>query len=182
MKSPKSMTETPLIPTICACDPDSNTPAFALFEDGKLTQWIILPRNKAPRSQSAYSWLIDVPYLAEQWSPDILVIENQYLPPNTGNSRAQSVFTLVASRGMITACFLIAGVPVRLVEPFKWQRSLGGSKQGRDALKQQSMLKASDIAGCPIINHNIADAINIGYFWVMTSRVHVCAAPTGGYE
>ena len=51
--------------------------------------------------------------------------------------------------------------------------------QGRDALKQLSQIKATDIAGVPIANINIADAICIGDWWVKTHRKDVRSGQCG---
>jgi hypothetical protein len=77
---------------------------------------------------------------------------------------------------MIQGAFLLAGVPAVLVEPFSWQKSLGGSRLGRESLKRLSVIKASDIAGTPIENHNIADAINIACYSVKERREPACTS------
>ncbi len=66
---------------------------------------------------------------------------------------------------MITAVFILSGVECRIIEPFAWQQTLGGSGLGRDKLKALSILKASAIAGERIDDHNLADAINMGFWW-----------------
>ena len=77
---------------------------------------------------------------------------------------------------MIQGAFLLAGIPAVLIEPFSWQKSLGGSRLGRDSLKRLSVIKASDIAGTPIENNNLADAINIGYYWVKERKQPPCTS------
>lgn len=146
----------------CACDPDTTTPAFAVFDERRLLEWRLLKGGMS-------SLLYDIQAQVEVWHPDLLLIENQYLPPTRDAMRRfRSVSRLVSARAMITAVFLLAGVECRLVEPFSWQRSLGGAGLGRDQLKKLSILKASDIAGQEIRDHNVADAINLGYWWVST--------------
>ena len=155
---------------VCACDPDTTTPAFAVFNDLRLSDWRLLKGKTSLLLQ-------DVKALVEIWRPDLLVIENQYLPP-TRNAvkRFRSVSQLVSARAMITAVFILAGTDFQLVEPFSWQRSLGGAGLGRDQLKELSVLKASDIAGKKIQDHNVADAINLGYWWVSTQRSTLSSA------
>jgi hypothetical protein len=148
---------------VVSCDPDTQTPAFALYEAGMLASWEMLFARRT-------HWLEKLQPLIDSWKPHLLVIENQFIPvTKTANQdfpkSVQSIFALVAARGMIEGLFQLSGVPGQLVEPFDWQRTLGGSGLGRTALKERSLLKASDIAGCPIANHNLADAINIGYWW-----------------
>lgn len=150
---------------ICACDPDTRTPAFAFFDGMKLIGWKLLEGRIT-------ELLPEVRSIVETWSPKLLIIENQYLPA-TGNAanRFRSVSQLVAARAMIMAVFILSGIDWRLADPFAWQRTLGGSSLGREQLKILSMKKASDIAGKPIENHNIADAINLGYWCVADERV-----------
>jgi hypothetical protein len=156
---------------ICACDPDTDTPAFALFIDTGLLNWCLLRSKKR-------HWMHLLKVLLDEWMPDLLLIENQYIPPGQGRepSRVQSIFSLVAARGMIQGAFLLAGIPAVLIEPFSWQKSLGGSRLGRESLKRLSVIKASDIAGTPIENHNVADAINIGYYWVKERKEPPCTS------
>jgi len=149
---------------ICACDPDTTTPAFAVFDDLRLSEWRLLKGNTC-------KLLPDIKGLVKLWHPDLLVIENQYLPPTRDAAkRFRSVSQLVSARAMITAVFVLMGIDHRLVEPFSWQRSLGGAGLGRDQLKELSIIKASNIAGRRIEDHNVADAINLGYWWVSTQR------------
>lgn len=154
---------------VCACDPDCSTPAFALFSDKKLVHWELLKTGKGGRIEKALS---DIKAIIDMWRPELLVIENQYLPPGLeGVRRFRSVSRLVAARAMITAVFAISHIEYQIIEPFTWQRTLGGSRLGRDQLKNRSMLKASDIAGQAIEDHNLADAINLGYWFVTSNRI-----------
>jgi hypothetical protein len=112
--------------------------------------------------------------IVRDWKPEMLVIENQYLPSGPeGDIRFRAVSELVAARAMITAVFLLtdSSIQYRLVEPLTWQRSLGGSGLGRDRLKRRSILKASHIAGEKIEDHNVADAINMGHWFVTINRL-----------
>jgi hypothetical protein len=143
---------------ICSVDPDVDTPALALFVDRKLTKWTCLKGKQ-------FSWITLVPDLITQWEPDLLVIEAQYIPRMLTN-RAQSIFQLVAARAMICGCFILAGIPWELVEPFSWMQSLGGAKLGREQLKIRSFLRASDIAQCKIESEHVADSICIGQWWI----------------
>jgi len=154
---------------ICSCDPDCTTPAFAIFSGMKLVEWKLL---KTGRDQGIDKVLPDIKGLIDTWRPELLVIENQYLPPGPeGARRFRSISQLVAARAMITAVFVIGNIDYRIVEPFTWQRSLGGSARGRQELKALSIIKASDIASARIEDHNIADAINIGYWFVTKNRI-----------
>ncbi|MCK8604404.1 hypothetical protein [Desulfoferrobacter suflitae] len=148
----------------CACDPDVSTPAFAVFNGIKLVTWKLFRGSPG-------KWLPKVRGVIEIWQPELLVIENQYLPASIDACRRfRSVSRLVSARAMITAAFILAGIDYEVVEPFAWQKSLGGSSLGREQLKAVSMLKASEIAGRPIDDHNVADSINIGYWWFTTNR------------
>lgn len=149
---------------LCACDPDTRTPAFALFDGTKLIEWKLL-KGRIDRL------LPEVRLLVDTWQPDLLVIENQFLPAMDAPHRFRSVSGLVSARAMIVAVFVMAGVPWQMVEPFAWQRTLGGSRLGRDQLKERSMLKASDIARERIVNHNVADAINIGFWFAANNQL-----------
>jgi len=152
---------------VCACDPDVRTPAFALFDSGngpRLLKWHLL---RGPTRK----WLPDVRSLMELWNPHLLVIENQYLPPTKDGSRHfRSIARLISARAMITGVCLLMEIPYELIEPFAWQKALGGSNLGREQLKKISLIKAADISGEPISNHNIADAINMGYWWICAHR------------
>ena len=147
---------------ICSVDPDVDSPAFALFVDGKLKNWNAMKAKK-------FQWLPLVPQLIELWQPDLLVIEDQYLP-RMMTDRAKSIFQLVSARAMICGCFILAGIPWETVQPFSWQQSLGGSRLGRDQLKQRSFIVASDIAGFKIENEHIADAISMGQWFITNHR------------
>lgn len=150
---------------LCACDPDVKTPAFALFRDRTLAGWHIV------KGESPEAWLPDIRKIIHRWQPAKLVIENQYLPKTRDAlSRFRSVAQLVSARSMIMAVFMLEGIPSILVEPFAWQQSLGGSQLGRLQLKDLSRLMASSIACKPITNHNVADAINIGHWYLTTQR------------
>jgi len=151
----------------CSCDPDTQTPAFAIFDNLRLIQWDCFVSRDT-------HWLHQVEQFIRQHKPDLLVIEAQFIPPNrAGIRRFQSISELCAARGMVQAIFSMKNIPSVLVHPFHWQKSLGGSLKGRDALKQLSQIKATDIAGVPIANINIADAICIGDWWVKTHRKDV---------
>ena len=149
---------------ICSCDPDTQTPAFAVFDDLHLIHWDCLVTRDT-------HWLHQVEQLIQRHHPELLVIEAQFLPPSRdGLRRFLSIAELCAARGMVQAMFALHGIPSVLAHPFEWQRSLGGSLRGRDALKHLAKLKASDITRVPIANINIADAICIGDWWVKTHR------------
>lgn len=150
---------------VCACDPDTQTPAFAVFNDTNLVHYdCFLAKTK--------HWLFKIEGLIIMCKPDLLVIEAQFIPSTRdGFRRFQSISELCAARGMVQAIFNMKNIPSVLAHPFKWQKSLGGSFKGRDALKQLSQIKASDIAGVPIANINIADAICIGDWYVRTNRM-----------
>ena len=144
----------------CACDPDTKTPAFALFNQTRLAASLLLKSTKSEH------WLVQLPELIDSWRPELLVIENQWVPNTRGNSAAiPTILNLAAARGMIEAMFLFRNIPNELVNPLAWQRTLGGSALGRQALKTHSLIKATSIAGHKITNDHVADAINIGLWW-----------------
>jgi len=156
---------------VVACDPDCATPAFAIFNGQRLLKWELL---KTARHSSLEILFPSIRAIAERWRPEMLVIENQYLPSGKDAPyRFRSISQLVAARGMITALFLVYcnGMQYRIIEPLTWQQSIGGSKLGREQLKRRSILKASDIARERIDDHNVADAINIGYWFVTKNRI-----------
>lgn len=147
---------------ICACDPDCKKPAFALFDKGKLSEWRIL-------KGTIHLMLPEIKTVAERWKPNLLVIENQYLPDRLASLRFRSISHLIAARAMISAVFLLSGINFELVEPFAWQKALGGSGSGREELKRLSLLKATQIAGWKVENHDLADAICLGHWWICTN-------------
>lgn len=147
---------------VCACDPHTKTPAFAFFNEGKLLSWYLL-KGTSPQ------WLLDVKTMVDAHQPELLIIENQYLPLSIDAVRRfRSVTKLVSARAMITAVFILSGIDYEVVEPFAWQRTLGTSRLGTEELKRLSIIKACDVAQQMIEDHNIADAINLGYWWIMT--------------
>lgn len=144
---------------ICACDPHTSSPAFAIFQGRKLLAKKVITGEPA-------KLLFEIREAIDTWRPSLLVIENQYLPLSIDAIRRfRSVSSLIAARAMITAVFILSGVECRIIEPFAWQQTLGGSGLGRDKLKALSILKASAIAGERIDDHNLADAINMGFWW-----------------
>ena len=146
-------------PIICACDPHTSSPAFAIFQGRKLLARKVITGEPA-------KLLFEIKEAIDTWRPSLLVIENQYLPLSIDAIRRfRSVSSLIAARAMITAVFILSGVECRIIEPFAWQQTLGGSGLGRDKLKALSILKASAIAGERIDDHNLADAINRGFWW-----------------
>lgn len=154
---------------LCSCDPDCKTPAFAVFRDVKLVKWVLLKTGRRGRIDRI---MPDIKGIIDTWRPALLVIENQYLPGGPEAARRfKAVSQLVAARATIAAVFAMSNIGHRLIEPFAWQRSLGGAELGRDQLKRRSILKAGDIAGARIDNHNVADAINIGYWFVSRNRL-----------
>jgi hypothetical protein len=151
------------LPIICACDPHTSTPAFAVFQGRKLVAKKVLAGEPA-------KLLPEIKTAIDTWHPNLFIIENQYLPLSIDAIRRfRSVSSLIAARAMITAVFILSEVDCRIVEPFAWQQTLGGSGLGRDRLKALSVLKASAIAGERIEDHNLADAINLG-FWYAANR------------
>ena len=151
---------------VCACDPHTKRPAFAFFNEGRLLSWRLL-------NGTSREWLHEVKAIVDAEQPELLVIENQYLPPSIDAVRRfRSVTKLVSARAMITAVFILSGIPYEIVEPFAWQRSLGSSNLGTEELKRLSIIKASDIAEQNIDDHNIADAINLGFWWVRSHPDH----------
>jgi len=147
---------------VCACDPHARNPAFAFFDEEKLLSWHLL-------NGTSREWLTELRAIVEAKCPELLVIENQYLPPSIDAVRRfRSVTRIVSARAMITAVFILSGIRYEIVEPFTWQRSLGGSNPGTDELKRLSIVKACDIARQNIDDHNIADAINLGFWWIRT--------------
>jgi Holliday junction resolvasome RuvABC endonuclease subunit len=158
---------------LCACDPDCRTPAFAIFSDLKLLKWELLKTRRAGRIERLFP---RIQQLIDTWRPSLLVIENQYLPSGSEASRRfKPVSQLVAARAMITAIFAISNVEYELIEPFAWQCTLGGAGLGREQLKSRSIIKATEIAGEAIENHNVADAINMGFWFVKRSRLTIKA-------
>jgi hypothetical protein len=147
---------------VCACDPHTKTPAFAFFDESNFLSWRLL-------NGTSRQWLHEVKSIVDAERPELLIIENQYLPPSIDAVRRfRSVTKLVSARAMITAVFILSGICYEIIEPFAWQRSLGGSNLGTEELKRLSIIKASDIAQQNIDDHNIADAINLGHWWVKT--------------
>lgn len=147
---------------LCACDPDTQTPAFAVYAGKHILFWDCLVTKTD-------HWLHQVATIISRHNPELLVIESQFIPPNKdGIRRFKSIAELCAARGAIQAVFRLHGIPSVLAHPFEWQQSLGGSRAGRDALKRLSKIKAGDITGMPISNINTADAICIGDWWVKT--------------
>jgi hypothetical protein len=152
-------------PIICACDPHTSTPAFAIFQGRKLLAKALIKGESA-------KLLFEIKTAIDIWRPSLLIIENQYLPLSIDAIRRfRSVSSLIAARAMITAVFILSDVECRVVEPFAWQTSLGGSGLGRDKLKALSVLKASAIAGERIDDHNLADAINMGFWYAATHNI-----------
>lgn len=156
---------------ICSCDPDTQTPAFAIYEDKHIRFWDCFMSGDE-------HWLHRVESLIRKTRPELLVIEAQFIPSGKeGHRRFKSVSELCAARGAIQAIFRLHGIESVLAQPYAWQQSLGGSRAGRDALKRLSKIKASAITGVPIENINTADAICIGDWWVQTMlREHIAAA------
>lgn len=149
---------------ICACDPHTSSPAFAIFQGRKLLAKKVITGEPA-------KLLFEIKGAIDTWRPSLLVIENQYLPLSIDAIRRfRSVSSLIAARAMITAVFILSGVECRIIEPFAWQQTLGGSGLGRDKLKALSILKASAIAGERIDDHNLADAINMGFWWAVAQN------------
>lgn len=154
---------------ICACDPDCRTPAFAVFDYARLVKWQLLRTGRRGHIDRV---LPDIKAIIETWRPGLFVVENQYLPEGPeATRRFKAVSQLVAARAMISTVFALSNIECRLIEPFAWQETLGGAGLGRDQLKRRSILKASDIAGARIEDHNVADAINIGYWFVTKNRL-----------
>lgn len=154
---------------ICACDPHTSSPAFAIFQGRKLLAKTVITGEPA-------KLLFEIKEAIDNWRPSLLVIENQYLPLSIDAIRRfRSVSSLIAARAMITAVFILSGVECRVVEPFAWQQTLGGSGLGRDKLKALSILKASAIAGERIDDHNLADAINMGFWWAAAQNGEAAA-------
>jgi len=156
-------------PIICACDPHTSSPAFAIFQGRKLLAKKVITGEPA-------KLLFEIKAAIDTWHPSLLVIENQYLPLSIDAIRRfRSVSSLIAARAMITAVFILSGVECRIIEPFAWQQTLGGSGLGRDKLKALSILKASAIAGERIDDHNLADAINMGFWWAAAQNGEAAA-------
>lgn len=151
---------------VCACDPHARNPAFAFFEEETFLSWHLL-------NGTSREWLTELKVIVDAKGPELLVIENQYLPPSIDAVRRfRSVTRMVSARAMITALFILSGIRYEIVEPFAWQRSLGCSNPCTEELKRLSIIKASDITQQNIEDHNIADAINLGFWWIRNHPNH----------
>lgn len=145
---------------VVSCDPEVGCPTFAVYRDGLFAD---IKQFKGAWVKSLRDWLSGV-------RPDFLVIEEQYLPVHLGYktaiSRFRSVSALVAARGKIEAIAELCGAKVVRVSPFTWQSIIGGSKLGRERLKQLSCECACNITKHNVFDHNIADAVCIGLWYL----------------
>lgn len=157
---------------LCAFDPETKSPAFAVFVDGALTEY-----GRLHRTRNWDRYKDDLVALAE--TSTCCVIEDQYVPPISENllrrvgtkelaaivAKSVSAIKIGFVRGEIATIFRTFCLPVMFIPPFRWQRCLRPAKT-RIELKRMSKIRASDIAGVPITDDNVSDAICIGDFYL----------------
>ena len=121
-------------PIICACDPHTSSPAFAIFQGRRLLA------KKVTTGEPA-KLLFEIKEAIDTWHPSLLVIENQYLPLSIDAVRRfRSVSSLIAARAMITAVFILSGVECRVIEPLRLATNLGrlGPRPGQASRPSRS--------------------------------------------
>jgi len=138
---------------ILACDPSTRYCAFALFgKNGKLASFFKVKSSFEDLEQFFKE-------MAGKYS--VFAVEDQYL-----NLNVKTLKKLVEIRTTLTTLAKVYGKAECLViPPQKWQTTiLGYHKARRKQRKYLSCIVATEIAGNPIKDDNIADAICIGEY------------------
>jgi len=135
---------------IISIDP-ANVCGVALFDDTKLIDaWTL-----------NYDLMAFKDYLTIKFL-DRVVIEGQYYHRNI-----KTFMDIAEKRIAITTICQLYGIPYTVILPSKWQTILDISRTTPRAMRKELSLKhASAIAGMSIIDNNIADAINLGWYYI----------------
>ena len=145
---------------IIAIDPDTKRIGYSIWENEHLKSWGLIDRDE--------EFLDKMHKLSTTYDKDtrVLVIEGQWLHPRASKRNVLTFERLVEVRASITTIFECNGwIPI-VVQPQTWQTNVlqCSSQTKRVDRKRYSMRLASELAGQEIDNHNIADAICLGYW------------------
>jgi len=138
---------------VISVDPSSKLPAYALWENGKLTYYGQMPFQRYSKT-SMWNWYSLFKDVA------VLIIERQYMGIN-----AKSLITLSKSVGAIEALAVMSDTEIKEIMATTWQSKLLGGRLKRPQLKRLSKERASELVGERIVSDDIADAILIGEFY-----------------
>jgi type IV secretory pathway protease TraF len=169
-----------MVKKLISFDPEVKHPCATVFREGR---WVSSERFMG----FEYGWVCDVYNFLKREKPDLVVVEDQYLPVLEKKreilARAKSVFALVAARSYIEACCLLLGIKCERVNPLSWQVVIGGSRQGRLKCKKASMDFYREKLGMPMDDNNITDSFCIGWYWTHKETLNessgVCADGEG---
>jgi len=148
---------------IIAIDPSKKTPAVAIFDKGKFKKAFKLSRSK----KGYYDSLYDLMNYAKEHDAQI-IIEDQYKGINFN-----SITSLIECRAEIQAIAALVGVPIEIIHPKTWQTKalhIRGKRMCRNDLKKLSKIRASELIGKEIKDHDLADAINMADVWLNVLR------------
>ena len=97
---------------------------------------------------------------------DKIYVEDQYLGTKDGEPKVsvRAMFQLVRAAHELITIAKLRGVEWEYINPKKWESKVlhASGRMTRGEIKHISRILASEIAGEKIVDHNIADAINMG--------------------
>lgn len=151
---------------IIAIDPDTKHIGYSIWDDGYLKKWGLIDRDE--------NFLDKMHELSTTYDGDtrVLVIEGQWLHPRASKRNVLTFERLVEVRASISTIFERNGwIPI-VVQPQTWQTNIlqCSSQTKRVDRKRYSIKLASELTRQEIKNHNVADAICLGY-WA-TKNIH----------
>lgn len=182
---------------LISCDPSFVNTAIAAWEWDKANRRRKLLEYRAVKDTSNSNNLADridtictqCLSFSEKHSADFFVIER---PPQTlygqsgplktakqASQRAQSIFKLCYIVGGVIQLHLykLPKIKMHWIEPSQWQPS--AKDRGLQTTKEWSLFEANELIGDrlnPLKNHNIADAIMIG--WVAIDKLETDTFPS----
>jgi len=157
---------------ICAVDPDTLLPGYAVFHGTRLVEHGVIPFRHKHRVRHAFPFFMRD--LVKK--TDALVIEDQFVPPGK-TEIAKSIINLAVARGKIELFFDMEGKNICRVMGYRWQNEVLTSGRSRRSLKRAeadrvARMIAGQIAGGEIQNADVASAICIGSFFARLHQVH----------
>jgi|GEM_PF-3140071 len=155
---------------VLSIDPEVVAPAFSVIEKGHIYIFgkfdrILDRKRKAERFNPDYQ--DEFHQIFTEYEVEAVAIEDQYLA--YGKKRNIKNFkTLAKVAGEYELFSRLHGVEPELINPQQWQTSVlrCPSNMKRKKRKERSLFIAQNILGDQYkLDHNIADAINIGIYW-----------------
>ena len=159
---------------ICAVDPDTRVPGYAIFKGTTLVEYGTIRLRVGKTEKTGPEFFETVKGLADR--TDALVIELQFVIPGKPET-AKSIMSLAASRGKIEVFWNMQAKRICRIHAYRWQNEVLTSGRGQRSLKREEVQiavkqSATQIAGETIVNADVASAICLGFYFARLHRMN----------